>query len=57
MIVNLNMKVTIARQNNKCLKCKVELPTDKNEQVFFIMDQTKDIYEVYCTMCGDELKK
>jgi len=53
-IVNLNMKATIARQNNKCLLCKKELPTDPKDQVFFVMDQEQDIYKVYCIPCGDK---
>lgn len=53
-IVNLNMKATIARQNNKCLECNSQLPTDPKEQVFFVMDQKKDIYKVYCLPCGEK---
>jgi hypothetical protein len=55
MIENLNMRATIARQDNKCLKCKNELPTGKNDQVYFIMRQHANDYRVYCMECGNNL--
>lgn len=52
MIVSMNLKTTIHYQKNKCLGCGAELPTEGDEEVYFIMDQKEDNYEVYCGPCG-----
>ena len=52
MIVAMNLKTTRQEQNNKCLGCGAELPIEGTEQVYFIMKQEENIYEVYCYDCG-----
>ena len=54
LVVNLNLRNTIAEQDNKCLKCGKELNPNK---VYFRMDQAIDLYEVYCEICGIEKHK
>ena len=49
MIVDLNLRTTVAEQDNKCLGCKKDLNPDR---VYFRMDQSKHLYEVYCEACG-----
>ena len=49
MIVDLNLRSTIGRQDNKCLRCGKELNPDR---VYFRMDQSKNLYEAYCEVCG-----
>lgn len=54
MVVNLNLRNTIAEQDNKCLQCGEEL---KPDNVYFRMDQAISLYEVYCEICGLEWDK
>ena len=54
-IMAMNMKVAIAQQDNKCLKCKKELPAEPKDQIFYHLDQAKDISRVYCMSCGKKL--
>ena len=49
MIVGLNLDSTVAKQDNKCLQCGKELNPDR---VYFRMDQSINLYEVYCKICG-----
>ena len=49
-IVELNLEATIGRQNNKCKICPNKIKDGDN--VYFRMDQAKDLYEVYCEKCG-----
>lgn len=53
MVVNLNFRGTIAKQDNKCFQCESPIDPDK-EMVYFRMDQVAkpSIYEVYCFKCG-----
>jgi len=51
MVVNLNLRNTIAEQGFKCLKCGSQIDPD-NELVYFRMDQAVHLYEVYCYKCG-----
>ena len=51
MVVDLNLRNTIAEQDNKCLGCGKELNIDR---VYFRMDQKIHLYEVYCEVCGIE---
>ena len=55
MVVDLNLRSTMARQKGKCLQCKKPL----SDNVYFRMDQTlrPEIYEVYCEVCGIEQEK
>lgn len=54
MVVNLNLRNTIAEQDNKCLQCESELNPNK---LYFRMDQAIHLYEVYCEICGIEMSK
>ena len=54
MVVGLNLRTVIAEQNNKCLQCEKELNPDR---VYFRMDQSIHLYEVYCEVCGLEWEK
>lgn len=54
MIVGLNLRTTVAEQDNKCLQCGKELNLDR---VYFRMDQAIHLYEVYCEKCGLEWEK
>ena len=49
MVVELNLRNTIAEQDFKCLECRKELNPDN---VYFRMDQAIHLYEVYCEKCG-----
>ena len=51
MVIGLNLRSTVARQDSKCLDCGKELNLDR---VYFRMDQEAkpEIYEVYCEKCG-----
>lgn len=51
MVVNLNLRNTIAEQDFKCLECELPIHPD-NEMVYFRMDQKIHLYEVYCRKCG-----
>lgn len=54
MVVGLNLRTVIAEQDNKCLQCEKELNPDR---VYFRMDQSIHLYEVYCEVCGLEWEK
>ena len=54
MVVNLNLRNTIAEQDNKCLGCGNKLNLNK---VYFRMDQAIHLYEVYCEICGIKKNK
>ena len=54
MVVGLNLRTVIAEQDNKCLQCEKELNPDR---VYFRMDQSLHLYEVYCEVCGLEWEK
>lgn len=51
MVVGLNLRNTLAEQNNQCVECQKEIDPDK-EMVYFRMDQAIHLYEVYCRKCG-----
>lgn len=55
LVVNLNLRSTIANQDFKCLDCETIIDINNDdEEVYFRMDQTvsPSIYEVYCKKCG-----
>ena len=54
MVVGLNLRTVLAEQDNKCLQCEKELNPDR---VYFRMDQSIHLYEVYCEVCGLEWEK
>lgn len=51
LIVSMNYASTRNYQKEKCLSCNQQLP----ETAFFVMDQRKNIYEIYCNKKCKEL--
>ncbi len=50
IIEELNFEATLGRQNNECKECGD--PLEKNDTTYFRMNQTINLYEVYCYNCG-----
>jgi len=59
MVVNLNLRSTIANQDFKCLECETLIDPNSDQEIYFRMDQTvkPEIYEAYCRKCGLKWEK